>query len=305
MRSRLAVRDGARPVPAAEHGLDGAAQLLHRLLGERLARVALDDLLVGVDEVAQQLGGHLGVRRRAGQLLGRVEERVELLAGQLQDDAGVHGDEAPVGVEGEALVPGLLGQALDRLVVEAEVEDGVHHAGHGELGPGAHRDEQRVGGVADHLAHGRLEPGPGRRHLGVEPLGPAARHVGAAGVGRDGEARRHRELEYRRHLGQVGALAPQEVLELHRRSGVRVVEIEDERHRASLPWTGEPRGDAVTPGGRPSRHGTGQASLLSPRRHSGAPFSPRRGHPVDPRAARAPPWPGPRPGAGRPPWPGA
>ena len=159
----LAVRDGAGPVPAAEHGLDGAAQLLGRLLGEGLAGVALDDLLVRVDEVAQQLGGDLGVRRRPGELLGRLEERVELLTGQLEDDAAVHGDEAPVGVEGEALVAGLLGQALDGLVVEAQVEDRVHHAGHGELGARAHGHEQRVGGVADGLAHGLLEPGPGRR----------------------------------------------------------------------------------------------------------------------------------------------
>ena len=141
----LAVGDGAGPVPAAEHGLDGAAQLLCRLLGERLAGVAFDDLLVGVDEVAQQLDGHLGVRGRPGQFLGGVEQRVELLAGQFQDDAGVHGDEAPVRVEREALVAGLLGQSLDGLVVEAQVEDGVHHPGHGELRPRAHRHEQRVG----------------------------------------------------------------------------------------------------------------------------------------------------------------
>ena len=245
----LAVRDGTGTVPAAEHGLDGAAQLLHRLLGEGLAGVALHDLLVGVDQVAQQLDGDLGVRRRPGELLGRLEERVELLTGQLEDDAPVHGDEAPVGVEGEALVAGLLGQPLDRFVVEAQVEDRVHHAGHGELGARAHRDEQRVGGVADGLAHGLLEPGPGGGHLRVEALGPAARHVVAAGVGRDGEPRGHGELEYRRHLGQVGALAAQEVLELHRRTGVRVVEIEDVRHRASLPWTGEPRGGARSLGG--------------------------------------------------------
>ena len=113
--------------------------------GNGLAGVALDDLLVGVDEVAQQLDGHLGVRRRPGQFLGRVEQRVELLAGQLEHDAGVHGDEAPVRVEREALVAGLLGQPLDGVVVEAEVEDGVHHPGHGELGARAHRDEQRVG----------------------------------------------------------------------------------------------------------------------------------------------------------------
>ena len=107
----------------------------------------------------------------AGQLLGRLEERVELLAGQLQDDAGVHGDEAPVRVEGEALVAGLLGQALDRLVVQPEVEDGVHHPGHGELGARAHRHQQRVGGVADHLAHGLLQPGPAAATSASSALG--------------------------------------------------------------------------------------------------------------------------------------
>ena len=234
----VAVGDGPGPVPAAEDRLDGAAQLVGRVLGEGLAGVALDDLLVGVDQVAQQLGGHLGVRGGAGQLLGRVEEGVELLAGELEHDAPVHGDEAAVGVEGEALVTGLGGQPLDRLVVEAEVEDGVHHPGHGELGPRAHRDQQRVLGVADGLAHRLLQAGPGRGHLGVETLGPAAGHVGPAGVGRDGEARRDGQLEYRRHLGQVGALATEEILELHGWAGVRVVEIEDVRHQASLPWAG-------------------------------------------------------------------
>ena len=104
--------------------------------------MALDDLLVGVDQVAQQLGRHLGVRGGAGQLLGRVEEGVELLARELEHDPAVHGDEAAVRVEGEALVAGLLGQALDRAVVEPEVQDGVHHAGHGELGARAHRDQR-------------------------------------------------------------------------------------------------------------------------------------------------------------------
>ena len=235
------VGDGPGPVPAPEDGLDGPAELRRRVLGEGRAGVALDDLLVGVHQVAQELGRHLGVRGGAGQLLGRVEEGVELLAGQLEHDAPVHGDEAAVGVEGEALVAGLLGQALDRVVVEPEVQDGVHHAGHGELGAGAHRDEQRVVGVADHLAHGPLEAGAGPGHLVVEALGPPAGHVVPAGVGRDGEPGRDRKGQYRRHFGQVGALPAQEVLELHGRACVLVVEIEDVRHRASLPWHGEPR----------------------------------------------------------------
>ncbi len=158
-----AVGDGPGTVPRGEDGLDGAAQLLVGILGEGLAGVALDDLLVGLDQVAQQFDGDAGVAGGAGQLLGRVEQGVELLAGHAEHDAPVHGDEAAVRVVGEPLVIGLAGEALHRLVVEAEVEDGVHHPGHRELGPGAHRDEQRVGGIADPLAHHLLQAalGPG------------------------------------------------------------------------------------------------------------------------------------------------
>ena len=174
-------------------------------------------------------------RRGAGQLLGRVEQRVELLAGHAEHDAPVHGDEAAVGVVGEPLVVGLAGQALHRLVVEAQVEDGVHHPGHGELGPGPHRDEQRVVGVADPLAHGLLQAGPGPGDLGGEPLGPAALHVGPARGGGDGEPGGHGQAQHGRHLGQVGTLAAEEVLHLHRGLAVGVVEVEDERHREGSP----------------------------------------------------------------------
>ena len=155
------VGDGPRAVPRGEDGLDGPPQLVVGVLRERGAGVALHDLLVGVDQVAEQLDGHPGVRGGAGQLLGRVEQGVELVAGDAQHDAAVHGHEPPVGVVGEALVVGLLGQALDRLVVEPQVEDGVHHPGHGELGPRPHRHQQRVARVADALAHLLLQPQPG------------------------------------------------------------------------------------------------------------------------------------------------
>ncbi len=94
--------------------------------------------------------------------------------------------------------------------------------GHRELGPRAHRDEQRVVGVADDLAHRALEraAGPGATSAS-RALRPAAGHVGAAGVGRDREAGRHRQRQHRRHLGQVGALAAEEVLQVHRRLAMR------------------------------------------------------------------------------------
>ena len=50
----------------------------------------------------------------------------------------VHLDEAAVAVVGEAAIAGLHAQRFDRLVVEAEVEDGVHHARHRVAGARAH-----------------------------------------------------------------------------------------------------------------------------------------------------------------------
>ena len=73
------------------------------------------------------------------------------------DDLAVHLDQAPVRVEGEALVPGRAGEALGRRVAEAEVEDRVHHPGHRDRGARADGDEQRVALVAEALARVLLE----------------------------------------------------------------------------------------------------------------------------------------------------
>ena len=213
-----------------------------RVLRERLAGGLLDELLVLLAEAAERVGRHLGVVGDAVLLLGRVEQPVEVVALEVEDDAAVHRDEAPVGVVGEPGVAGLGGEALHRLVVEPEVEDRVHHPGHRELGAGAHAHEQRVGRVAELLAHRLLDLADGLGHLAVERRRPAAVEVGAARIGGDGEPGRHRQPEHRGHLGEVGALAAEEVLLLHRGLAVLVIEAEDEGHegraysaRRSLP----------------------------------------------------------------------
>lgn len=58
-----------------------------------------------------------------------------------------HVEKPAIGVVGEAAAAAL-GEAGDDLVVEAEVEHGVHHAGHGDGGPGAHGQQQRPARVA-------------------------------------------------------------------------------------------------------------------------------------------------------------
>ena len=174
-----------------------------------------EDLLEGLDEVLEVVSVQLGVELDA--LLGLLggDGVLEELAGDAHDDVGEHLDEAAVGVVGEARVLGLLDEALDGVVVQAEVEDGVHHAGHGERGAGAHGDEQRVLGVAELLAHALLEVLAVLVDLVEDALRPhvAGAGVGDAGLARDGEAGRDGQADVG-HLGEVGALAARDPLGL-------------------------------------------------------------------------------------------
>jgi hypothetical protein len=124
----------------------------------------------------------------------------------------VHLDQPPVRVVREARVAGPLGEPADGLVVQAEVEDRVHHPGHRDRGARAHGDEERVGRVAEAPAGLLLERAQMLVDLGLEPVGQLAAglHVRAAGVGRDREPARNRHSELR-HLGQADALAAEQL----------------------------------------------------------------------------------------------
>ncbi len=188
----VAVRPGPGPVPGLEHRLDGAPQLVFGVLRERMADRRLDHLLVFVGQVSQGRGGQLRVGGHAGPLLGRVERLVEGGAVDAENDAAVHRDEPAVGVVGEALVVGLLSEALDGFVIQAKVENRVHHAGHRELGPGPHTHQERIARLAELLRHPPFQTPNLGEHLSGQAVGPARVHVGPAGVGRDGEARGNR-----------------------------------------------------------------------------------------------------------------
>ena len=120
------------------------------------------------------------------------------------------------------------GQAFDDRVVQADVEDRVHHAGHGELGARADGDEQRVLRVAELLAGGLLDLGDVGADLVHQPGGQllAGVVVVAAGLGGDGEARGDRERD-ERHVGEVGALAAEQVLHVGVAFGLAAAEEVD------------------------------------------------------------------------------
>ena len=69
------------------------------------------------------------------------------------DHVAVHLDETAIAVPGESRVARYLGESFHGLVVEAEVENRIHHAGHRVPRPGTNRHEQGIAARAELLAH--------------------------------------------------------------------------------------------------------------------------------------------------------
>ena len=200
-------------VPAAEDSLDSLDELVLGVLGERLALVVLIDLLEGADQFLQVVSSQVNVILDALGFLQLVDLDLEQALRDHHDDVGEHLHEAAVAVICEAGVVGLLGQTLDSLVVQAEVQDGVHHAGHGLTCAGTDGDQQRVLVVAEGLAGDLLEALDVLEDVSGDLVVDLAAIcvVLGAGLGGDGEALRHRHTGCS-HLSQTSALAAQNVL---------------------------------------------------------------------------------------------
>jgi hypothetical protein len=197
--------------PGVEHRLDGDLQLLVGIGREGLAGVLVHHLQEALGDLGQVLGGQGHVVLHAGLVLHQLELGVEVFFRHAQGHLAEQLDEAAIGVVAEALVAGLGDEALQGVGVEAQVEDGVHHARHGHGGTRAHRHQQRPVAAAEGLAGGLLHPGQlgaDLRHDAVGQVAVGMIEIGQAGLGGDHEARRHVEADLR-HLAQVGALAAQ------------------------------------------------------------------------------------------------
>ena len=218
---------GARRVPGGEDRLDRAAELLARLLRERLPEVVLVDHLERVDELAEVVGAKVDVVRDAALLLQLLQLALEPVRIDPVDGLAVHLDQAAIGVVCEPRVAGGAGQAFDGHVRETDVQDRVHHPRHRDRRPRADGDEQRLAWVAEALADALLEPLDVDEHLVEQPVREraAARHRVAARLGRDREPGRHGQAELR-HLGEPDPLPAQQ----RPPSGRGLVEVVDVPH---------------------------------------------------------------------------
>ena len=158
-----AIGDRARVHPGTKDGADRAPQLLLWVLREGMPAFLGNDLLETGNDGPPILGGQVGVEVGAGLKLVIFDQLLEVMVVDTQYDLPVHLDETSIAVIGETFVAALARQSDGRLVVETEVEHGVHHPGHRNPSPGPHRYQQRIVRVA--------EPGAQRALERREPVG--------------------------------------------------------------------------------------------------------------------------------------
>ena len=227
---RLAVGDRARCAPAFEHGADCPPQLILWGLRERRRSVALDQLLVARHEVPEPIRRDFVVRLRSGRLPRLCQDRFERGVFHSEHHVAVHLKEPAVTVPREALVARGPGQPFDARVVQTEIQDGVHHAGHGDGGSRTHGHEQRVGRSAELFAGHLLEPRKCSVDLAARALGKLVTdQVVPAGLGRERESGRNRYAQTC-HLSEIRTFATEEFLHFPAAVGMASAEKIDVLH---------------------------------------------------------------------------
>ena len=180
--------------------------------GKRPAAFLLDARLERADDLFPVAGLEIGVERVAVAVLVLVEDLLEVMMRNTEHHVGIHGDEAPVAVVGEAPVAGLFRERRHRDVVEPEIEHSVHHARHRGARARAHGHEQRIIAIAEIFAGDAADLSERRFDLRLQILriGFVVLVEIGADLGGDGETGRHRQAEMR-HLGKARALATEEI----------------------------------------------------------------------------------------------
>ena len=139
-------------VPGTEHGLDGLEQLFLRVGGEVFAQLFFVLCLELVGELFEVFRRQIDVLRDALFLLHLVDELFKVFFADFHDDVREHLDEAAIAVVRPTGVAGFFGDDFHHFLVETEVEDGIHHAGHGSACARTDGNEQGVFLVAELLA---------------------------------------------------------------------------------------------------------------------------------------------------------
>ena len=238
-----AIGDRALVHPRLEDRADRAPELVLRVLRKGRAALALDDDLVVADQLRPVVAGEVGVEVVAALVLEVLEPLLEAVVVDAEHDVGIHLDEAAVGIVGEALV----GAAPRAPRPSASLRPRLRMV---SIIPGIEarapeRTERRSGRSSPPSVLPVICSMPARAaSTSASKVGRVAPAVGVvvrADLGGDGEARRHRQAEIG-HLGEVCALAAEEIAHLRLALGFAVAEAVDPlRHSRCPRWRAPPR----------------------------------------------------------------
>ena len=218
-RLHLTIENGALVHPAAEYRANGTPKLFFGICGEVVAGLCFDGGLEALNEIFQFFDREILVEVNAANGLHFLDDGFEgidvflVLGLHAEHDVTVHLHEATIGVVYEVGVAGFCHQTFGHLVVETEVEDGVHHTGHRCARTGTHGEQQRISGVAKLAVHAHFRCCNGGCH-GIGKFGNdgfltyaviiVARFGGDGKPGRNG----HANLI---HLGEVGTFTTEQI----------------------------------------------------------------------------------------------
>ncbi len=81
-----------------------------------------------------------------------INDFFKALFGKAFDNIGKHLDKPAVAVIGKAFIAGFFGDGGSHYIIDAQIQNGIHHARHGSAGSGSYRNKQRVFPVAEFLS---------------------------------------------------------------------------------------------------------------------------------------------------------
>ena len=145
----------SRVVPGTEYSLDCELQLLNRVRGEVSTQLLLVLCLELLSQGLEILCGQIYVELNALFSLHLVDELLEVLLADFHNNVGEHLDETSVGVIYKTLkrrIRVALDHSVNNVVVQTQVQDGVHHAGHGCTRAGTNGNQKRILQIAELLA---------------------------------------------------------------------------------------------------------------------------------------------------------
>ncbi len=156
---QMAVGDGACVHPAGKDSADRAPELDFGILRKGFIQLVFDQFLVARYHMLPLVGGQFRIVFVAEAALLVLKDFLEDFMVKTHDDVGIHLDEAAIAIPCKTGVAGILAERLHRLVIETQIEDGIHHAGHGGTRTRANGDQEWARTCTEFAAGHHFHPG--------------------------------------------------------------------------------------------------------------------------------------------------